>query len=181
MSPKSAEHWLKLPSDWSCTSHHWPPPAGIMRGRSFAILSGQMHNITSTWLPSQSRQSRLVTPYPRNPSHFVVITVPWSQNLGTIEIRQNCDTRILISPAQVPFVPNFIRKWSCFKFLVAPRTSHFVLAVLGSVLHASMLHAPHSTNMISSEILHFWHDLHSITPSLSLNYGFMHYLTDPTL
>ncbi len=28
--------------------HHRRPPAGIMRGRSFAILSGQMHNITST-------------------------------------------------------------------------------------------------------------------------------------
>jgi hypothetical protein len=44
-----------------------------------------------------------------------------------------------------------------------------------------MLHAPHSTNMSSSEILHFWHDLHSITPFLSLNHGFMHYLTDPSL
>jgi hypothetical protein len=63
------------------TSAHCPPRRGITRGSSFAILSGQMHNITSTWLPSQSRQSRLVTPYPRNPSHFVVITVPWSQNL----------------------------------------------------------------------------------------------------
>ncbi len=44
-----------------------------------------------------------------------------------------------------------------------------------------MLHAPHSTNMISSEILHFWHDLHSITHFLTSNHGFMHYLTAPTL
>ncbi len=59
--------------------------------------------------------------------------------------------------------------------------SQFVLAVLGSVLHASMLHAPHSTNMISSEILHFWHIVLSITHFLSLNHGFVHYLTAPTL
>ena len=44
-----------------------------------------------------------------------------------------------------------------------------------------MLHAPHSTNMISSEILNFCQELHSITHFLSLNHGFMHYLTAPTI